>query len=335
MSVDLSDLLENNSRALPGDHKRARQRKRTNSIKAIAELIPDKTTLVCPTSARKGDPIAVNWSVGDQEEFSSYSWIGLFKQAQPNNRRYISYQYTDGTRLGTLHFSAPAAGSYEFRFFPNNSYEYTAKSNLLIVGTQVHLIAVALDDYASFEVTIRVLTGELNKNDWVGLYRSETYHNKDYITRKYLSENKQQTLSFQVPRPPGQYEFRYFPSTSSYNDTSRSNWIEIENRDMLFTLTTQVSCGSRQTITANWEIYSVDPSTWDWVGLYDVKATGIKSYVEYHYVDKAVSTCEFQIPSKPGQYELRYISYSSGEQVARSTPISVVLEQPNNNSSLF
>lgn len=34
--------------------------------------------------------------------------------------------------------AAPGVGTWEFRFFPNNSYDYVMKSNLLIVGMCAH-----------------------------------------------------------------------------------------------------------------------------------------------------------------------------------------------------
>jgi hypothetical protein len=51
----------------------------------------------------------------------------------------LTYRLRDlilgGAQRGILDVAAPGVGTWEFRFFPNNSYDYVMKSNLLIVGT--------------------------------------------------------------------------------------------------------------------------------------------------------------------------------------------------------
>lgn len=90
--------------------------------------------LVCPTSARQGDIVGVSWDLGPEGEPSSGDWIGLFKQNQPSSTQYVIYKKTGGAKRGIIDVAAPGLGTWEFRFFPNNSYDYVMKSNLLIVG---------------------------------------------------------------------------------------------------------------------------------------------------------------------------------------------------------
>jgi len=62
---------------------------------------PPARKLVCPTIARLGDMVGVSWDLGlVPEEYaqspqpSKDGWIGLFKQNQPSNARYVTYQKT-------------------------------------------------------------------------------------------------------------------------------------------------------------------------------------------------------------------------------------------------
>jgi hypothetical protein len=283
--------------------------------------------LVCPTSARLGDVVGVSWDLGSGCEPSSGDWIGLFKQNQPSNTQYVVYKKTGGAQRGILDVAAPGVGTWEFRFFPNNSYDYVMKSNLLIVGPQLELEASLDEGGDTIEVSCKLLSGQVNPRDWIGLYKVETYHNKQYLDLRYVGSDVNARLSFPAPKTPGHYELRYFPVTSSYNDVARSNLITIENRDMVIATPSRVVQDSGDQLIATWQIYSVPTSKWDWVGLYPV---GSSTYVEYHYVDPLREpTCIFAVPKQPGQYELRYFasatsSFLSSALERRSTKVTVL-----------
>jgi hypothetical protein len=171
--------------------------------------------LVCPTSARLGDVVGVSWDLGPGCEPSSGDWIGLFKQNQPSNTQYVVYKKTGGERRGILDVAAPGVGTWEFRFFPNNSYDYVMKSNLLIVGPQLELEASLAENGETIEVSCKLLSGQMNPRDWVGLYKVETYHNKEYLDLRYVGRDAGPCLSFPAPKTPGHYEVLLPPPQGS------------------------------------------------------------------------------------------------------------------------
>jgi hypothetical protein len=291
---------------------------------------PPARKLVCPTIARLGDMVGVSWDLGlVPEEYaqspqpSKDGWIGLFKQNQPSNARYVTYQKTYESR-GILDFAVPGLGTWEFRYFPDSSYECTMKSNLLVVGPQVELEATLDEERGVVNVCCRQLIGQTSSSDWIGLYNVETYHNKEYLGHQYVGDLSA-PLSFPAPKLPGYYELRYFPAASSYNDVARSNLITIEDRDVIVAAPSRVVQGSNEPLTVTWQIYSTPPSKWDWVGLYPADST---SYIEYHYVNSSAEPiCVFNVPKEAGQYQLRYYSSAASSflpRSRRSTKITVL-----------
>src|SRR5207244_4125805 len=56
-------------------------------------------------------------------------WVGLFAVGA-DNYTYSDYQYMNGATSATKTFTMPSVvGSYEFRFFPNDSYTLLGTSN--------------------------------------------------------------------------------------------------------------------------------------------------------------------------------------------------------------
>ncbi len=77
------------------------------------------------------ETIEVDWSVPSSRRDST-NWIGLFKTNASNNE-YLSWRYlTDNTR-GSLTFTAPSEGSYEFRLFYKNAYDDQVTSRKITV----------------------------------------------------------------------------------------------------------------------------------------------------------------------------------------------------------
>ncbi|KAL6065953.1 hypothetical protein QOT17_009926 [Balamuthia mandrillaris] len=281
-----------------------------------------KTKLVAPSAAPAGHTLAVNYRLAGNVSPSKGDWIGLFKRGQPSHSKYLEYHKTDGNQAGSLHFTAPGVGTYEFRYFSKGSSVETAKSNYLVVGPQIQLIPVLNEAEHTIKVHARYVIGQKHSGDWIGLFKAGTYHNKEYIEQQPLG--KCTTVTFKAPKQPGQYELRYFPSGAGYNDVARSPLIRIEDRDVVICCPSKVSIGSMDKLKASWNIYSVETSSWDWVGLYPLNAVGKRSYVACQYA--TTNSCTFDIPAKPGDYELRYFSYTTASQVKRSNKISVVVE---------
>ena len=63
--------------------------------------------------------IEVDWTVPSSKTDTD-NWIGLFKTSDSNSE-YQSWRYLADDTRGTLTFTAPSEGTYEFRLFYNNS----------------------------------------------------------------------------------------------------------------------------------------------------------------------------------------------------------------------
>jgi len=63
------------------------------------------------------------------------SWIGMYKSGSADNA-YLTYQYINTNKSGTLNFTAPnAPGTYEFRIFKDSGYVKLGSSSQFTVGS--------------------------------------------------------------------------------------------------------------------------------------------------------------------------------------------------------
>lgn len=86
---------------------------------------------VSQAMVRPGEPISVNWTAPGRRPASG-DWIGLFRTGVPNeNYQDGLWQYTDSVS-GTLTFTAPDAGDYEFRYLPNDGFVDVARTPVAV-----------------------------------------------------------------------------------------------------------------------------------------------------------------------------------------------------------
>jgi len=98
--------------------------------------------LTAPHIVDIANPVTVSWEM-TQGESTNYDWIGLYSVDQPN-KQYLTYQWKNksDTNKGTVTFTAPGYyGTYEFRYFANNSYNHVAMSNRVTIGPKVEIEA--------------------------------------------------------------------------------------------------------------------------------------------------------------------------------------------------
>lgn len=101
----------------------------TNSGSSVStsrgSMAVDKTTY------EAYDTIEVDWTVPSSRRDNG-NWIGLFEVGD-DNREYQSWQYLRDSSSGTVTFTAPGAGSYEFRLFYDDSYDDELTSRRITV----------------------------------------------------------------------------------------------------------------------------------------------------------------------------------------------------------
>ena len=98
-------------------------------------LTPNKTRY------ERGETARVTWSVPQNTKFFR-NWIGLYRPGDPDTR-FIKFEYVDVFSF-TETFRLDNDGTYEFRFFTNNSYNKVATSDPIVVVNDTS-VACTLD----------------------------------------------------------------------------------------------------------------------------------------------------------------------------------------------
>jgi hypothetical protein len=76
--------------------------------------------------------VTVNWIAPNSR--SSFDWIGIYQPGAPDNH-FLAWQWIVPGTSGTNTFTMPSVpGVYEFRYYPDNSYNLAATSNPVTVG---------------------------------------------------------------------------------------------------------------------------------------------------------------------------------------------------------
>ena len=83
------------------------------------------------TSYKYSDSISLTWTVPSART-SATNWVGLFESGS-SNREYQNWRYLVDDTRGTISFSPPAEGVYEFRLFFNNSYDDEVTSKKITI----------------------------------------------------------------------------------------------------------------------------------------------------------------------------------------------------------
>ena len=159
-------------------------------------------------------------------------WVGLY-QVGTSDGAPLQWFYLNGTRsvpasgvpFAELTFGMPtSAGSYEFRFFANNSYARLATSTTVLVAASPSQLVVngveppnPVTVPAGSVAVVTVSSGPGNATDWVALYPAGAA-TSEYIDWRYLNDTAAApatgvtaaTLRFTLTTTPGTYEFRFF-----------------------------------------------------------------------------------------------------------------------------
>ena len=149
-------------------------------------------------------------------------WIGFYKVGSADNG-YISYQYLNGNKSGSLAFKAPEPGAYNFRMFENDGYKLLATSNNLVAAYSASLTAKL--DASGENITVTYSMGPGNAKDWIGIYKVGAADN-GYISYQYLNGKKSGSLNFTAPTTAGSYNFRMFVN-DGYTLLATSNEVVI------------------------------------------------------------------------------------------------------------
>jgi len=294
-------------------------KEQTNS--SSSELV---VNLIAPAVVDVGATITVQFEIVKGQS-TPKDWIGFFP-ADQTNKQYLTYQWRGKEEhKGTVTFAAPSTfGEYEFRYFPNGSYQHAAMSNRVKVGPQFDLQARVDPDAKKVYVKWDQLSGNYYPRAWIGFYEKSQTNNHSYLAWDYAIGKLHNELSFDAPVKPQQYEFRLF--SNSYVDVARSNPITIEGAD-------SISATYKDGIvTLSLHIVSVDPY-YDtaWVGIYFTHETNNRQWRRYKYISDRNADVQFKAPRTPGEYEVRLFANKSYDLLLKSNKF--VISDSNNNNN--
>lgn len=267
---------------------------------------------ILETQVDIGDLITVGHEITSGTP-TKWDWIGLFS-SDKTNKEYETYQYKC-EKKGKTTFKAPSVyGIYECRYF-SGSYDSVAMSNRVTVGPTIKLNAIYDKEENKFKVTWNQETGKIYSKSWIGLFEKGEKSHKQYITWEY-ADNPKTPILFDAPIKPAEYEFRFFPY--SYYPVATSNSLRIEGQD-----TVSVSL-SKDYIYIKPDILTVDPY-YDscWAGIFLSSEKDNQKWVRYKYVADRKAELQVKIPSKKGEYEVRFFAKSTYEPFLKSEPFQI------------
>jgi hypothetical protein len=176
------------------------------------------------TSVAPGATVSATFANGPG---NSLDWVGLFATGAPP-AGYLRAAYLTGTLIpptpgltgATLPFTLPPTpGTYELRFFLNNSFTVLASAPITVAAPTITLSATSVAPGATVSATI--VNGPGNSLDWVGLYATGAPP-AGYLRAAYLTGTLTPpapgltgaTLPLTLPLTPGTYELRFFLNDS-------------------------------------------------------------------------------------------------------------------------
>jgi Ca-activated chloride channel family protein len=270
--------------------------------RADIKVTPVQATVQVPAAADVATPIEVRWTgpnyAGD--------YIAIAGPDQPA-ASYLFYTYTNkGSPLKLQVPSEP--GSYEVRYIMGKSSELLAKSAIEIKGVGAGVEAPPVADVATrIEVTWK---GPANQPDYIAIARPDQAPG-EYLY--YTRTNQGSPLKLQVPSEPGNYEVRYI--------LGQGNKLLAKAPIAVQAVSASVQAPAEANVASKIEVSWKGPGNQpDYIAI----ARPDQPPGEYLYYTRTNqgSPLKLQVPSEPGNYEVRYI-LGQGVQLLAKTAITL------------
>ncbi|MFC1715039.1 cohesin domain-containing protein, partial [Candidatus Poribacteria bacterium] len=180
----------------------------SNVVNVSDETDIGAVLLASPGSVEPGENINVSYSGAPG---NALDWVGIYRVGTSDGD-YLSYQYLEGNKSGTLVFVAPAeAGKYSFRMFSDRDELLAVSNNVNVEKTDTARIWCTQTSVVKpgENMVVYYSGAPGNASDWIGMYSVES-SDGNYISWQYLSGNKSGELTFTAPTGTGNYNFRMF-----------------------------------------------------------------------------------------------------------------------------
>ena len=278
-----------------------------------------------PASASTGATFSVAWTALGGS--SSTDWIGLYKVG--GNGLFHSYVYTGGAVSGTAPFSVPGdLGTYEFRYFLNNTNNQVAASNQVNVVSAATSVSVSPNSLVTGELTHATVSWNASNDrpstDWVALIKIGD-PDTSYFSWAYTGGAPNGSVQLAMPTTPATYRVKYFLNNTLTVGATGNSVLVVPDIPFptLFATPTLVEIGESGTLDLFYTAPTTRTST-DWIAMYRVgDPPGEEIWWQYTY-GEAGGSYSFPSPIDLGEYEFRYYSNNSVNIEAISDTIYAV-----------
>ena len=244
-------------------------------------------------------------------------WIAIAPAGSPNTTYLAGYVFTNGQTSGTATFTAPAAGTYVARSFPNNTFSLIAESASFTVGaaTTISTDHASYVTGATITVTYSGLPGNLD--DWIAIAPAGSA-NTTYLAG-YVFTNGQTsgTATFTAPAA-GTYVARSFPN-NTFSLIAESASFTVGAATTISTDQASYVPGATITVTYSGLPGNVD----DWIAIAPAGSANTTYLAGYVFTNGQMSgTATFTAPAA-GTYVARSFPNNTFSLIAESASFTV------------
>jgi hypothetical protein len=284
-----------------------------NTFALLAESAPFGVpgVSVDRTSYAPGSTITVTYAglPGDLQD-----WIAI-APAGAATTSYVAYVFTNGQQSGTATFTAPAAGSYVVRAFPNNTFALLAESAPFGV-TSVSTDATSYALGARITVSYAGLPGNLQ--DWIAIAPAGA-PTTSYVAYVFTNGQKSGTATFAAPAA-GSYVARAFPD-NTFVLVAESPTFVVAAATAPTVATDKSSYAAGSTITVTYA--GLPGNLQDWIALAPAGSANT-SYVAYVFTNGQKSGAATFATPAAGSYVARALVNNTFTRAAESATFAVV-----------
>ncbi|WP_187393009.1 VWA domain-containing protein [Maritimibacter fusiformis] len=266
------------------------------AARALFDVVETSISVTAPETAPEGATIKISWEGPDGKN----DYISIAAVDAPDNK-YDAYTYT---REGSpLKLTLPmGAGGYEIRYVLGQ--DRTVLARVPITLTPVTATLDAVETIAAGSTISVTWDGPDYDRDYVAVADPDAAANR-YLAYAYTGNGN--PARFAAPLEPGEYELRYIANSSPDVVLARR---AIRVTEVGATLDAPATAPAGSTLAIGWD---GPDNARDYVAIAEPDADANR-YVAYAYTASG-NPAKVQMPTAPGDYELRYVANGSPDKV--------------------
>jgi Ca-activated chloride channel homolog len=275
------------------------------AVSTEPRLPPASAQLSAPAQA----PMVTRIEIGFEGPRDDGDYIAIYPSAEADAAELNYAWIKDASAEGSIGLDLPAqVGNYELRYVsPLRDQRILARRAIAVVASSVSVSGPAEAIVGStIEITAN---GPIGNGHWVGFAPagSDTGVYLDYVR----PENGTSSYQLRTPVLPGDYELRYVLNETE--SVAARQAIKINAAQATIEAPAEVRVGELVRIRARGPV-----AQGNWIG-FAPAGSGPGEYRGYDDISGADASYEIQAPDEAGDYELRFVLYTSDTVVATRT----------------